>query len=227
MPDFFASNDRISSQGELRKLKLCNYLINYFHYVWAKLHPNPTFLKLKVLARQKVVKAKSTNFTKCPNFSASNDRISSQSELRKMKLCMYLINYFHYVCAKFHPNRTIFSVKGLAMRKVAEAKSTNFTRCPNFFASNDTISTQGKVRKSKPCMYLIKYFHYVCTKIHPNRTIFSVKRLAKRKVAEPKSTNFTRSRIFLLPMLQYRVKVKLKRLKFLHVVSQLQPLYVC
>ena len=129
---YSGSNDKNSGQSELETLKLCMYLKTYFHNVCAKNHPQPTFLRVKVLARHKVVKAKSTNFRRWSTYSASDDNNSSQGELRKMKFCILLVNYFHYVCANFHSNPTTFSVKGLARKKVVKRKSTNFMRCPNF-----------------------------------------------------------------------------------------------
>ena len=97
-----------------------------------------------------------------------------------------LVNYLHYVCAKIHPNRRTFSVKVLARRKVAGPKSSNFTRCPNFSASKDTISSQGELRKLKLCINLIKYFQYVCAKFHPDPTVFRVKGLTRKKSGQSK-----------------------------------------
>ena len=53
-----------------------------------QIHSSPTFLRVKGLARRKVVKPKTTGFTRCSTYSASNDKISSEGELKKMKLCM-------------------------------------------------------------------------------------------------------------------------------------------
>ena len=62
-----------------------------------------------------------------------------------------LVNYLHYVCAKIHPNRTIFSVKRLARKKVVKAKTTNFTRCSTYSASIQTIMSQVVCRNMKRC----------------------------------------------------------------------------
>ena len=149
---YSASNDKISGQRELKKLKLCMYLINYFHYVCAKKYPNPTFLRVKGLARQKVVKPKSPNFTRCSTSSASDDKVSSQGELKKIKLCIKLVSYSYYVCGKFHPNRTTISVKGLARRNLVKPKRPIFTRWSTYSASDDKISSQGELRKIIPCI---------------------------------------------------------------------------
>ena len=167
-------------------------LVNYLQYVCAKFHPNWTTFRRRGLARKKVVKAKNTNFNSCSTYSASNDQISGQMELRKLKLCMQLVSYYHYVRAKFQPNRTFFRVKGLARKKVVKSKSTNYRRFLTYSASNDKISAQRELRKLKLCMYLIKHFHHVCAKFHPNRTNFMVRGLAKKKVVKSKSTNYTR-----------------------------------
>ena len=134
----------------------------------------------------------SPNFTRCSAYSASHDKNSSQGELMKMKFCMYLVNYFYYVCAKFHPDRTTFSVKRPARRKVPGAKSTNFTRCSIYSASKDKISSKGELRKLKLCMYLVIYFYYLCGKFYQNGTTFSVWGLARKKLVNAKSTNVTR-----------------------------------
>ena len=168
---YSASNDKISGQRELRKLKLCMYLMNYFHYMCAKNHPNPTFVRVKGLARQKGVKPKNPNFTRCSTYSASNDKISVQREIGKLKLCKNLIKYFHYVCAKNHPNPTILSVKGLAKQEVVKPKIPNFTRCSTYSASQHKILSRVELKKMKFCMCLVNYFHYVCAKFHPKPTI--------------------------------------------------------
>ena len=156
----------------------------------AKNHPRPTFLTVKGLARQKVVKRKSTNFTRCPKFFAPSDRIASQRKLKELKLCMYLINYFHNVCAKNHPRPTSLRVKGLATKEVFKRKSTIVTRCSTYSASNDKTSSQVELKKFKLCKYLIKYFHNVCQK--SSKPMFlTVKGLARQKVVKPKSTKFT------------------------------------
>ena len=187
-----ASKHKILSQIELKKLKLCMKLICYFQFMFAKFHPNPTIFRVRRLDRKNVVKRKNKNFMRCPNFSASNDRISTHKEISKLKFCMYLVNYYHYMCAKIQPIRTILSVKGLPSKKVVKPKSTNFTRCSTYSASNDKISGQGELKKLKLRMYLINYLHYVCAKFHPNRTTFRVRGLAKKKVVKPKSTSLSR-----------------------------------
>ena len=117
-----------------------------------QIHPSPTFLRVKGLARRKVVKPKSTGFTRCSTYSASNDKISGQKELKKLNLCMYLIDYFHYVCAKLHPNRTFLRVKGLARQKVVKPESKNFTRCSIYSASDEKISSQVELKEMKVCI---------------------------------------------------------------------------
>ena len=148
------------------------YLTKYFHYVCASLHPNPTFFRVKRLARQKLVKPKSKNFTRCSTYSASNPKILSHGERRKLKVYFFLIKYLQYVCAKFHPNRTNFSVKGLARRIVAEPKSTNFMRCSTYSASN--------ISGWDSACSLVNYLHYVSAKIQTNRTTFRLKGLASK-----------------------------------------------
>ena len=41
-PNYFASNRKISSQGERMKLKVCIYLVYHLYYMRAQLHPNQT-----------------------------------------------------------------------------------------------------------------------------------------------------------------------------------------
>ena len=128
-------------------------LVSYLHSVCAKIHPNRTTFRVKGLAQKKVVKPKRSIVTRCLTYSASNNKIWGQRELKKLKLCMYLVNYFSYVCAKFHPNWTIFSLKRLTRRKGPEPKRTNFTRCSTYTASNQKILSQGERRKLRLCMY--------------------------------------------------------------------------
>ena len=112
--------------------------------MWAKFHPHRTNFRVKRLVRKKVVTPKRSNSTRCSTNSASNDKNSSQCELKKMKLCMWLVNYFHYVCAKVHPNRTTFSVRRLAWKKVVKPQSTYFTGCSINSASNQNFLSQGE-----------------------------------------------------------------------------------
>ena len=63
-----------------------------------------------------------------------------------------LVIYLHYVSAKFQPNRTNFRVKGLATKKVVKRKSTKFTKCSTYSASDDKISSQGELKKMKLCI---------------------------------------------------------------------------
>ena len=167
-------------------------LVNYLHYVCAKFHPNRTIFMVKGLPRKKVFKPKSPNYRRCATFRASNDKTSAQRELKKLKLCKYLINWFDYVCAKAQANPKSLRVKGLVREKVVKPKSTNFTRCLTYSASDHKISSQEELRKMKLCILLVKKFYYVRANFPPNRTTSSVKVLARRKVAEPKSTLFTR-----------------------------------
>ena len=122
-------------------------------------------------------------------------KISCQVEPKKMKLCMYLVNYFYYVCAKFHPNWTLFSAKRLT-RKRGE-KGPNQTE-QNLRDARPTLLAITKswvkwnVGSSDFNCTLVNYLHYVCAKIHPNRTTFMVKGLARKNVVKQKRTNFTR-----------------------------------
>ena len=120
----------------------------------------------KGTSQEKVVKPKSTNFTRCSTYSASNDKISGQKQLKKLNLCVYLINYFHYVCAKLYPNPTFLRVKGIARQKVVKPKSANFPRSSTYSASDDKSPSQRELKKLKLCMYLINYLHYVCAKFN-------------------------------------------------------------
>ena len=165
-------------------------LVNYLHNVCAKFHPNRTIFRVKGLPRQKVLKPKTPNYRRCATYSASNDKTSTQRELKKLKLCQYLINWFDYVCAKAQANPKLLRVKGLVREKVVKPKSTNFTRCSTYSHSDHKISSQGELKKTKLCMLLVKKFYYVCANFPSIRTTFSVKGLARRKVAEPKSNDF-------------------------------------
>ena len=152
----------------------------------AKFHANSTKFTVKGLTRKKVVNSKSTNFTRCSTYSASNEKISGKKELRKLKICMCLIKIFHYVCDKNHPNPTFLRVKALARRKKVKPKIPTFTRCSTYSSSDDKISGQRELRKLELCMYQINYFHYVCAKNHPNPTVLRVKGLARQKRGETK-----------------------------------------
>ena len=127
-------------------------LVNYLDYVSAKFQPNRTIFSVKGPARKKVVKRKRTIFTRCPSFFAPSDRRASQRKLKKLNLCMYLINFFHNVCAKNHPRPTSLRVKGLATKEVFKWKSTKFTRCSTYSASNDKTSSRVELKKLKLCM---------------------------------------------------------------------------
>ena len=127
-------------------------LVNYLHYVCAKFHPNRTTFSVKRLARKKVVKPERSNFTRCWTNSASNHKILSQGNVKCWHFTCNLVNYLHYVCAKFHPNRTTFRVKRLARKKVVKPRSTNFSRCSTYSASKDKILGQVELKKMKHCM---------------------------------------------------------------------------
>ena len=99
-----------------------------------------------------------------------------------------LVNYLHYVSANFQPNRTNFRVKGLATKEVVKAKSTNFTRCSTYFASNDKYSGQRELKTLKLCMYLVTYFHKECAKNHPIY-ILEGKRASEAKSGDSKKHN--------------------------------------
>ena len=74
---------KISSQREIRKLKFFMYLINHFDYLCAKNHTNPSFLRIKGLARPKMLKPKSPKFTRCSTYSASELKSQVRASLRK------------------------------------------------------------------------------------------------------------------------------------------------
>ena len=137
-------------KGNLGSWDFTCSLVNYLQFVCAKNHPKRTNFRVKRLASKKV-QTKGSNFTRCSTYSASNDKISIQRELKKLKLCMYPINYFHFVCVKNHQNRSHFRVKRLASKKV-KTKVSNFTRWSTYSASDDKISSQGKLKKMKLCM---------------------------------------------------------------------------
>ena len=165
-------------------------LVNYLHYVCAKFHTNRTTFRVKRLPRKKVLEPKTQIYRRFSTYSASNHKTSAQRELKKLKLCKYLINWFDYVCRKTQANPKFLRVKGLARGKVVKPKSTNFTRCSTYSASDHKNSSQGELKKTKLCMLLVKIFYYVCANFPSIRTTFSVKGLARRKVAEPKSNDF-------------------------------------
>ena len=163
-PKVFISSDRMSSQRELKKWKLCLYLINYLHNLCAKNHPRPTFSRVKGLARQKVVKPKSTNFTRCWTYLLLFKKSWVRGIVGSWDSPYFLVNYLDFVSAKIQPNRTTFRVKGLATKEVFKLKSTKFTRCSIYSASVDKISSQGVLKKMKLYMWLVNYYHYVCAK---------------------------------------------------------------
>ena len=154
----------------------------------AKFWTNPTTLRVKALARKKVVKRKSPNFKRCSNFFVPSDRLSSQRELKKLKLCMYQINYFHNECLKNHPRPKFLRVKGLAKQKVVKPKSTKFTRCSTYSISITKKSgLKGIVGSWDSAYILVKYLNYVSAKFQSNRTTFRVKGLATKEVFKRKS----------------------------------------
>ena len=144
------TNSRV--KGSLRSWNFACSLVNYFHYVCAKFHTNRTTFWVKGLPRKKVLEPKTQNYRRFSTYSASNHKTSAQRELKKLKLCKYLINWFDYVCAKTQANPKYLRVKGLAREKVVKPKSTNFTRCSTYSASDDKISSQRKPKKMKLCM---------------------------------------------------------------------------
>ena len=152
----------------------------------AKIHQNRTNLRVKRLARQKLVKPRSKHFTRCSTYSASNPKSWVMGNVGSWKFTYSLVTYLHYVCAKFYPNRTTFSVKGLARREVAEPKSTNFMRCSTYSASNQKTWAKGNVGSWDSACNLVNYLHYVSAKFQTNRT----KGLATNEVVKRKNTNF-------------------------------------
>ena len=86
---YSASNDKISVQKSLRNWN--------FACTQSKNHPNPTFLRLKGLAGKRVVKPKSKNFTRCSTYSASNPKILSHGERRKLKVYI-LFSHIPPIC---------------------------------------------------------------------------------------------------------------------------------
>ena len=131
-------------------------------------------------------KPKSSNFTRCLTYSASNNEISSQWERMELKVCMYLVNHFYIVCDRFHQNRTTFRVRGLARKKVVKPKSTKVTRCLTSSASNLKISTQGESSKLKLVMKLVNHLYCVCAKFHRNRSTLRIKVLERGKLVRLK-----------------------------------------
>ena len=149
-PIFLLPMTEYRVKGSLGSRDSACSLVIYLQHVSAKFHPNRTNFRVKRLA-SKEVKTKGPNLTRCSTFSASNDKMSVQKEPKKLKLCMNPINYFHFVCAKNHQNRSNFRVKRLASKKV-KTKVSIFTRCSTYSASNDKISSQGELKKMKLCM---------------------------------------------------------------------------
>ena len=137
---------KISNQVELKKMKLCIYLVNYFPLVCAKFHQNWTTFSVRGLARRKVVKAKRTNLPRCLTYSASNPKILSQGERRKL-IFYILFSYLPPLCLCQNSSKSNnFRGKRASEEKMVKRKSTNFTRCPNFFASDDKILSQWERR---------------------------------------------------------------------------------
>ena len=124
-------------KGNVGSWDFTRSLVNYLHYVCAKIHPNRTNFKVKRQA-SKEVKTKGSSFTRCLIYSASNDKISVQKSLRS----------WNFACtqSKNHPNPTFLRLKELAEKKVVEPKSTSFTRCSTYSASNDKISGRKELK---------------------------------------------------------------------------------
>ena len=152
MPELFAPSDRLSGQVELKKMKLCLYLVNYFHYVSAKFHTNRTTFSVKRLARRKVAQPKRANFTRCSTYSASNKKTWVKGNVGSWDSACSLINYLHYVSAIFQPNRTTFRVKVLATKEMVKRKITKLTRSSTYSVFGDKISSHRELNKMKLCM---------------------------------------------------------------------------
>ena len=179
----------------------------------AKIHQYQTNLRVKRLARQKLVKPKSKIFTRCSTYSASNPKSWVMGNVGSWKITYSLVTYLHYVCAKFYPNRTTFSVKGLARREVAEPKSTNFMRCSTYSASNQKTWAKGNVGSWDSVCNLVNYLLYVSAKFQTNRIIFRVKGLATNEVVKRNSTKFTRCSTYSASDEKISSQVELKEMK--------------
>ena len=130
------------------------------------------------------------------------------------------------MCAEFHLNRKNSTVRGLARKNVVKATSTNFRRCSTYSASDDRSSSQVELKKMKLCMYLIKKFHNVCAKNHPNPTFLRVKGLARKKWLNEKAQISRDARFFCFRWQNIESR-EAKEVEALHIVSQLLPLCVC
>ena len=178
-------------KGILGNWDFTRKLVFYLHYVCAKIHPNRTNFRVKRLASKKG-ETKGSNFTSWATYSASNDKISGQRKHKKLNLCMYLISYFHYVCDKLHPDPTFLRVKGLARQILVNPKSKKSRAARPSLLPIPKSWVMENVGSWNFTFSLVTYLHYVCAKFHPNRKTFSVKELARRKVAETQSKNFMR-----------------------------------
>ena len=212
-------------KGNVGKWVFTCSVVNYLHYVWAKIHPNPTTFGVKELARKKRSKEKAQNSRDPRTFLLPMTEYRVKGSSGSWNSLCSLVNYLQYVCAKYHPNRKNFRVKRLASKEVRTTGS-NFTRCSTFSASNDKMSVQRELKKLKLCMYLINYFHYVCAKHYPNPTFLRVKGIARQKVVKPKSPNFPRFSTYSASDDKSPSQRELKKLKLcMYLINDLH--YVC
>ena len=132
---------------------------------------------------KKVVKAKSTNFTRCATCSASNQKILSQGECRKLRL---YTQFSQLLPLSLCQNSS--KLKNFQGKTASEQRSQN--KRIKFYEMFDLLCFQWQdlgskeLKKLKLCTYPIKK--------SSKSNIFRLKVLAGKKVVKPKSTSFTR-----------------------------------
>ena len=57
-------------------------------------------------SEERIGQTESTKLTGCSTYCASKNKVSSQGQRMKLKVCMYLVHHLYYVCGNYNPNRT-------------------------------------------------------------------------------------------------------------------------
>ena len=146
-------------------------------------------------------------------FCFQSKNFESRGNVGSWYFTFCLVIYLRYVCAKIHPNPTTFGVKGLARKKWSNEKAQTSRDARTFLLPMTKSWVNGNVGSWDFTCSLVNYLHYVCAKIHPTRTTFRVKVLARKKVVKPKRSIFTRCSTYSASKNTTSIQKELKKLK--------------
>ena len=180
----------------------------------ANFPPNRTTFSVKVLARRNVAQPKGTNFTRCLTYTASNQKRLSQSECGKSRLCMYFNQLLPLCVCQFSSKSNNSQRKRAGEEKKwskQKAQTSRHARPIRLPIMKSWV--KGNLGSWDFTRSLVNYLHYVYAKIHPNRTTFSVRRLARKKLVNGKSTHFTRCSIYSASQHKLSGQEELRKLK--------------